>query len=147
MNCVVYDIRNHYICYFVNNRFMRYDIKTKERKEILRNVSQCFVSTDGEHVAYLGNRAKQINLYDITREKKICVLKAGWNKVFSSSSPYSYGWDKSGTYFYYIEHFVKLFGSSDTRIKIYNRDTRRSQYIYIKRNKPATTRYEFIRNA
>lgn len=147
MNCVVYDIRNHYIWYFVNNRFMRYNIKTKERKEIFQNVSQCFVSDDGEYVASLENRAKRIDLYDITREKKTCVLKAGWNKVFGSSSPYSCGWDKSGTYFYYVEHFVKLFGSSDTRIKVYNRDTRKSQCIYIKRNTPATTRYELIRNA
>lgn len=145
-NCA-YDIRNHFIWYFVNDKFIRYNIKTKERKEILCNVSQCFVSDNGEHVAYLGNRAKRIDLYDTTRKKKTCSLKAGWNKVFDSFSPYSCGWDKSGTYFYYIEHFVKFFGSSDIRIKVYNRNTKKSQSIYIKRDRPATTRYEFIRNA
>lgn len=146
-NYCVYDIRNQSIWYSVNNRLMRYSIKTKERKEILRNVSQCYISDNGGRVAYLKNRGKRINLYDSICEKKICALKAGWNQVFSSSSPYSCGWDKSGTYFYYIEHFVKLFGSSNTRIKVYNTNTRRNQYIYIKRNTPATTRYEFIRNA
>lgn len=146
-NYCVYDIRNQSIWYSINNRLMRYNIKTKERKEILRNVDQCFVSDNGKRVAYLKNRGKRIDLYDSIREKKICALKAGWNQVFSSSSPYSCGWDKSGTHFYYIEHFVKFFGSNDTRIKVYNTNTRRNQYIYIKWNTSAATRYEFIRNA
>ena len=142
----VYDIRDNHIWYSVGNRLMKYNMKTYERKEVLQDATQYTVSDDGKKIAFFENYVKRIYLYDVVREKKRCILKAGWNKTFSSYSPYSSGWDKSGNYYYYIEYYVKLFGSSDTRIKVYNLHTKKSECIYLHRNAPATTIYEFIRN-
>ena len=142
----VHDIRDNHIWYSVGNRLMKYNMKTYERKEVLQDATQYTVSDDGKKIEFFENYVKRIYLYDVVREKKRCILKAGWNKTFSSYSPYSSGWDKSGNYYYYIEYYVKLFSSSDTRIKVYNLHTKKSECIYLHRNAPATTIYEFIRN-
>ena len=143
----VYDIRNGRIWYPMGNRIMEYNAKTNEIREYLPDAGQCTISDDGRKVSYFKNRAKRIILYDTGQEKKVCTLRAGWNKTFGSSSPYSCGWEQSGNYFCYIEHFNKFFGSSDIRIKVYNLFTKTSKCIYLQRNAPAMITYEFIRNA
>lgn len=147
MNRGVYDIRKSNIWYSMRNGVMQYNVKTNDIKKYLQNASQCSVSDDGRKASYFGSDVKRIYLYDVVRKEKLCTLRAGWNKTFGSISPYSCGWDRSGNYFCYIEHFNRLFGSSDTRIKVYNLSTKTSKCIYLHRNAPATTTYEFIRNA
>lgn len=147
MKLGVYDIKGNTIWYPAKNGLMQYNMKTHERKEILENATQCTLSDDGGKIAFFENYVKRIYLYDTLHEKKRCILKAGWNKTYSSYSMYSLGWDKSGNYCYYVEYFVKLFSSSDTRIKIYNLKTKKSKCIYLHQNASAATIYEFIRNA
>ncbi|MDE7272866.1 MAG: hypothetical protein K2N95_07360 [Lachnospiraceae bacterium] len=147
MNRGVCDIRKSNIWYPMRNGVMQYNVKTNEIKEYLQDASQCSVSDDGRKTAYFGDHAKRIFLYDAVCKKNLCILRAGWNKTFGSISPYSCGWDQSGNYFCYVEHFNKFFGSSDTRIKVYNLSTKTSKCIYLQRNAPATITYEFIRNA
>lgn len=141
--CGIWD--NH-IWYLTKRGLMCYHMKTHERKELLKGISWCSVSDNGRKAACFKKDAKCIYLYDIARQKKQCILKAGWNRAFESNSLYALGWDQNGNYCYYIEHFVELFQSSDIRIKIYNLQTKKSTCIYLHRNAPASTAYEFIRN-
>lgn len=147
MNRGVCDIRKGNIWYPKRKGVMQYNAKTGELKQFLQNADVCTVSDDSRKASYFGNDNKKIFLYDTVRKKKIGTLKAGWNKAFGSLFPYSCGWDQSGNYFCYIEHFIKFFGSSDTRIKVYNLHTKTSKCIFLHRNASATVQYEFVRNA
>lgn len=145
----VCDIRDNRMWYLTRRGLKCYHMKTRERKELFKGIRQCSISDNGRKAVSFqdGAKSKRIYLYDTARKTQQCILRAGWNRVFEDNSSYAFGWDKSGMYCYYIEHFVKLFNSSDIRIKICNLRTGKSTCIYLHQNAPASTEYEFIRNA
>lgn len=122
-------------------------METGERKETARNMyDSCSISDDGSKVAFfvLDENLRRIHLYDVESGREKCILKAGWNKLYRSYEQYSFGWDKSGNYFFYVELFSRI-SCSDKRVKVYNLQTGKSECIY--KEKYSTGAFEFIRNA
>lgn len=142
------DIRGNTIWYETSKRtIIRYNMETGERKETARNMyDSCSISDDGLKVAFfvLDENLRRIHLYDVERGREKCILKAGWNKLYRSYDQYSFGWDKSGNYFFYVELFSRI-SCSDKRVKVYNLQTGKSECIY--EEKYSTGAFEFVRNA
>lgn len=143
----VYDIKDNKIWYSSKGKIIIYDLQTEEKEQLINDRNQCSISDDNEKIVLLGNiSVKHIYLYDINKKTEKRILNARWNKTFDCHSSYSSGWDESGDYFFYIEHFNKFFNSSDVQIKVYDLRTRRSKCIYSQRNTSAASAYAFIRN-
>ena len=144
----VCDIRGNTIWYVTPERtIISYNMETGERTETAQNMDGgCSISDDGSKVAFfsLGDSLKRIRLYDVESGREKCILKAGWNKLYRSYEQYSFGWDKSGNYFFYVELFSRI-SCSDKRVKVYNLQTGKSECIY--KEKYSTGAFEFVRNA
>ncbi len=150
----VYDIRNDIIWYRAvrkgrNNDIVKYNMTTREKKIIVPNVDEwnCAISDDGTKIAFLKGGIDDIYLYDVNRKKEKRISKSSINSGFESVTFYSSEWDRSGNYYYYIEHASWIIGGS-TRIKAYNVQTGTSKCVCSFPSESSKYRFwEFIRHA
>ncbi len=141
----ILDISENVVWGIDDSTITRYDMRTGEIRKTAENARSAYISDDETKLAFTRpSDYKHVYLYDMESREEKCILRAGWNIVFSDYYQYAAGWDKSGEYYFYVEIFPRITGNN-IRVKVYNLRTEKSKCVYIEPKSHGS--FEFVRNA